>query len=91
MNVTAPCQHAAANADMQFVTFHETGQWMAELRVRCATCGLPFLFQGLPTRLSRHAASVSVDGQEARLPLAPAGTVPTPADLMLAQATHLSS
>lgn len=54
--------------------------FVTELRVRCADCGEPFRFIGFPMGASPRAPMVSVDHQEARLPMAPASA---PADFGL--------
>lgn len=55
--------------------FQDTGRFMADIKVICADCGLPFQFLGLPLGLNLSGAAMSVDGQEARMAIAPAGRV----------------
>jgi len=43
----------------------------AEVRINCADCGLPFTFLGFPLGLGLKMPSVSVGGEEARLPIEP--------------------
>ena len=50
-------------------------RFMADVTVKCSTCGSPFRFIGLPTGLDLNGACVSADGQEARLAIAPANEV----------------
>ena len=50
-------------------------RYSMDVRVRCADCGLPFRFIGLPTGLDLNGASVSVDGTEGRFAIAPRGQV----------------
>lgn len=56
----------------------------AELRITCVDCGEPFQFIGLPAGSSPVAPSVSVDGEEARMPIAPASGHASPLDVMAA-------
>lgn len=49
----------------------DTGQFAADVHIRCADCNLPFQFLGLPTGLNSEGAAVSVDATEARLAIAP--------------------
>lgn len=48
---------------------------MVDVRVECSDCKLPFRFIGLPAGLDLNGAAVSADAQEARLAIAPKGTV----------------
>ena len=47
--------------------------YTADVRVSCRACGTPFEFNGLPMGVAVSSSTVSVDGQEARLSIAPAG------------------
>lgn len=49
--------------------------YSADVRVKCHDCGLPFRFMGLPYGLDLRGAAVSVNGEEARLAIAPQGEV----------------
>lgn len=69
------CEHHDFNAQCQITRLEDTGQFMLEVRVHCTQCKVPFQFAGLPAGLNLRGAAVSVDGQEARLAIAPAGTV----------------
>ncbi len=53
---------------------------MADVKIECAHCHLPFQFVGLPLGLNTRGATMSVDGQEARLAIAPVGSIPQPLD-----------
>ncbi len=50
-------------------------RFMVDFRVECSDCKLPFRFIGLPAGLDLNGAAVSADAQEARLAIAPKGTV----------------
>ena len=43
----------------------------ADVHVQCADCNKPFRFLGMPGGLYFEHPAVSVDGTEARLPIAP--------------------
>lgn len=72
------CEHPNFNVDADVIRLtdgDESGPvtaFVTELRVRCADCGEPFRFIGFPMGASPRAPMVSVDHQEARLPMAPA-------------------
>lgn len=75
-----PCPHENFMADVQVARMPtvEGGpikRYMADVRVKCNDCGLPFRFIGLPAGLDLNGASVSIDATEARLAIAPKGEV----------------
>ena len=49
--------------------------WMADVTVKCAQCGTPFRFVGLPAGCDLNSPCVSVNAEEARMPIAPRGHV----------------
>ena len=51
-------------------------QYRAEIKIRCAQCGLPFRFKGLIAGFSQGAPTVSMHGDELRIPLEPAPDAP---------------
>lgn len=69
------CAHHNFDAQCRVARLENIGKFMLEVRIRCLDCGLPFQFVGLPPGLKFNGATVSVDGQEANLAIAPAGTV----------------
>ena len=77
------CLHErfAASVDVGRITSQEGEEppvrFTADVRIRCAQCGQPFRFIGLPHGLDLNGAAVSADGQEARLCILPAGEVLT--------------
>ena len=76
---TKGCQHNKAHdAEVRMQCFEDTGTFLAEVRIRCADCGLPFQFLSLPLGLHLGGAAMSVDGQEARLAVVPVGHTPHP-------------
>jgi|SRR5580700_686421 hypothetical protein len=52
--------------------------YIADIRIKCAECGLPFEFLGLEPGVDTQGARVSLDGLEARIALTPKGTRPNP-------------
>lgn len=50
-------------------------RFCADVRINCTQCGVPFRFLGLPAGLDLNGASVSVDGEEARLAIGTPDTV----------------
>lgn len=71
-----PCGHETFRADVQVgrLTKVEGGPpegFTAEIRIRCIDCGEPFIFMGLPSGVLPNEPAVSVDMQEARMPIRP--------------------
>ena len=73
------CAHLnfMADVDVNRVTDDKGNvqRFNADVRIKCSDCGLQFRFIGLPAGLDLNGAAVSVDGQEARLAIAPKGEV----------------
>jgi len=74
------CKHMDFKALVRVVRLEDIGQFSAEVKIECADCHLPFQFLGLPLGLNLNGATISVDGQEARLAIAPVGSVLQPLD-----------
>lgn len=71
------CKHEQfqANANvfrLQEDDNREPKSYAVDLRIHCAQCGLPFEFVGLPMGVSPNEPTVSIDCQEARIPIIPA-------------------
>lgn len=84
----AKCMHQdfIANVSVNRITKGEGGpveSYIADVKVECAQCHRPFQFLGLELGLHMRGARMSVDGQEARLAIAPVGDVPQPLDGVL--------
>lgn len=73
MNFSA---HVAVNR------IEDKGRFAADVRIRCADCGLPFQFMGLEPGIDMNGARVSLDGLEARMAICPQGQQPSPADAL---------
>lgn len=74
------CEHKDFEAQVDINRLEDTGQFAADIRVRCSECNLPFQFIGLPTGLNMEGAAVSADATEARLAIVPYGQAPTVLD-----------
>lgn len=70
------CAHKTSHsAEVSVNYLEDSGRFMADIRVSCAECGLPFQFLGLPLGLNLGGAAMSVDGREARIAISPVGRV----------------
>ncbi len=74
------CEHMtfAAEVDVSRLPAKEGGpieRYCADVRIKCADCGLPFRFIGLPAGLDLNGAATSINAEEARLAIAPKGQV----------------
>jgi hypothetical protein len=67
--------HGTFKARVDVQCFEDTGGFMADVRIECAQCGRPMQFLGLPLGVNLAGATMSADGQEARLAIAPVGRV----------------
>ncbi len=76
------CKHEEFRASVRVARLEDIGGFMAEIRVECAQCGLPFEFQGLEPGVDLHGARVSIDGQEANIAITPKGSRPNPLQRM---------
>lgn len=71
------CEHNEFEATVAVNRIENTvGEWpfmqfAADVHIKCRECGKPFQFIGLPGGLAPDRPTRSVDGTEARLPIAP--------------------
>jgi len=49
----------------------DTGRFNADVRIKCADCGKPMRFIGLPMGLDMNGAAVNPDGTEGRFAIHP--------------------
>ena len=85
----ATCRHMNFKANVNVARLEDSGRFMADVRITCTDCGLPFQFNGLPAGLATNGAAVSVDGLEARLSISPQGSVSSPLDnIVLRTGSH---
>jgi hypothetical protein len=69
------CDHRNFDAKVSVNRLEDAGRFTADVEINCAECGVPFKFIGLPIGLDMEGATVSFDGKEARLAIAPVGEV----------------
>jgi len=65
------CRHEKIDAEVTVNRLEDAGTFMADIRICCKDCGLPFSFKGLPQGLDMHGAATSPDGTEARCAITP--------------------
>jgi hypothetical protein len=68
------CPHETFQADVAVNRLEDVGRFMADVRIHCSMCGLPFSFVGPPLGLLMNQPSVSVDRTELHIPIAPGRT-----------------
>lgn len=76
------CKHEDFKASVGVARLEDSGGFMAEIRIHCTQCGLPFQFLGLEPGLDMQGARVSIDGLEANIAIAPKGAKPNPLQRM---------
>ncbi|WP_439392342.1 hypothetical protein ACRQ5Q_22365 [Bradyrhizobium sp. PMVTL-01] len=76
------CKHMNFAAQVNVARMEDTGQFMADITVRCSECNVPFQFLGMEAGIDTHGARVSVDGLEARIAICPQGARPNPLQRM---------
>ena len=86
--MTDKCKHENFSATVKVARLEDRGLFMAEVRVRCDECGLPFQFLGLEPGVDLMGARVSVDGLEANLAICPQGSRPSPLDRIVVNIGH---
>lgn len=74
------CEHKDFEAHVAVNRIEDTGQFAADVHIRCKDCQMPFQFIGLPTGLNSEGAACSVDATEARLAIVPYGQAKTVLD-----------
>lgn len=74
-SAASECQHGAFSAAVRVVRLEDVGQYVAELRIACEECGLPFGFGGLPRGLHSLQPTVSFDQTELRAPIFPGARI----------------
>ncbi len=74
------CKHLDFACSVNVNRIEDIGRFSADVKINCAQCGLPFRFIGLPAGVDLNGAAVSVDGEEARLAIAPKGEVIPPVE-----------
>ena len=77
------CKHEAFKATVAVARLEDTGRFVAEISIKCCQCDLPFQFMGLSPGVNFDGATVSLDGQEARIGIHPEGSAPNPLQQLL--------
>lgn len=77
MTKQTECKHEKFEAavDVARLSHEENGAitgYGADIKIRCAQCGIPFRFMGVRHGYSRFDPRINVDGTELRAPLEPA-------------------
>ena len=72
------CAHMNFAANVAVNRLEDIGQFNADVTIKCAECGMPFRFLGLPLGMNLQGACMSIDGLEARLAILPQDRVPSP-------------
>lgn len=73
-----PCEHKSFDANVAINRIEDAGRFVADVTIMCVECGVPFRFLGLPLGLDYNSATVSFDGCEVRLGIAPKGEAAPP-------------
>lgn len=76
------CKHHDFQVNAKIARLEDSGGFMAEIRVSCVQCGIPFQWLGLEPGLDLQGARVSIDGLEANIAICPAGAKPNPLQRM---------
>ena len=76
------CKHEEFHASVDVIRLEDTGNFVAEIKICCRQCDLPFQFLGLQPGLDTQGAFVSIDGLEARIGISPEGSKPNPLQRM---------
>lgn len=67
----ASCAHEDFRAEVDVHRMEDTGAFMADVRIRCAQCDLPFRFVGLRAGVDFERPMVSIDETELHAPIEP--------------------
>jgi hypothetical protein len=83
MTDRSTCKHLSFGSSVRIARLEDSGRFMAEIRINCTECGSPFQFKGLQPGLNLDGATVSIDGLEANIAIAPEDAAMTPLQQML--------
>lgn len=78
------CKHEAFLANVEVHRLIDSGGFMADIKINCSQCGMPFRFKGLSVGVNTNGASCSVGGDEARIAIAPIDAKDGPLDSHIA-------
>lgn len=72
------CAHMEFQCEVRVGRIEDVGRFVAEVRINCIECGIPFQFMGIEPGFNYEGPTVSLDGFEANLPIHPQGVRPNP-------------
>ena len=67
----ANCTHEEFDATVAVGRILDVGKFVADVRINCRVCGLPFRFVGVPAGLSYDRPMCSIDSTELHAPIEP--------------------
>lgn len=73
--MSSKCKHQNFLSTVTINRLEDSGHFIADVRISCNDCGEPFRFLGLPFGVDLGGASVSTDGEEARLAIGTRETI----------------
>jgi hypothetical protein len=76
--MSEPCKHLNFDSKIVVARVEDVGRFVAEFRIRCVDCDMPFQFLGIEPGFNYEGPTVTLDGLEANLPICPQGQRPTP-------------
>ncbi|HDZ36843.1 MAG TPA: hypothetical protein ENH62_00890 [Marinobacter sp.] len=65
------CDHRNFEANVNVARIEDVMEFMAEIKIKCADCGLDFHFKGVPMGMSYSHPMAEVGCTELRAPIAP--------------------
>jgi hypothetical protein len=69
------CEHKNFRAEVDVNRLEDSGAFMADIRIFCTECDLPFVFRGIEAGLSFEKPMASITGQELHAPIHPKDSV----------------
>ena len=70
------CNHPDFDATVLVTRLEHTLSYVAEVKIHCIVCGMPFRFKDLPAGISVTKSMCSIFGNEASLPISPMDDMP---------------
>ena len=79
----AICNHPDFDAHFSIARLLDIDAYQMDITVKCAACGMPFKFLGVPGGWSSKKPMTSITGMELSAPIAPVtATLPVPENLL---------
>ena len=79
------CEHKQFDAKVRVIRLEDSGKFMLEINCNCIECGTPMQFIGASPGFNFNGPTVSLDGLELSIPIAPQGTVSNPFQKIMQQ------